>query len=57
MLDPEFLDLSDVLEIHERQIEAFGGLRGLRDQCLLESAVAMPLEQLARPAGDEGATV
>jgi len=42
MLEPEFLDLSDVLELHERQVEAFGGALGLRDQGLLESAVAMP---------------
>ncbi len=42
MLDPEFLDLSDVLEIHERQIEAFGGTLGIRDQGLIESALAMP---------------
>jgi death-on-curing protein len=42
MLEPEFLDLTDVLELHERQVEAFGGALGLRDQGLLESAVAMP---------------
>jgi death on curing protein len=40
--EPEFLELEDVLELHERQIEAFGGTHGIRDQGLLESALAMP---------------
>jgi death-on-curing protein len=40
--DPEFLDIDDVLEIHERQLERFGGTPGIRDLGLLESAVAMP---------------
>jgi len=42
VIDPEFLELEDVLELHERQIEAFGGTKGLRDQGLLESALAVP---------------
>ena len=42
MTDPEFLDVGDVLEIHERQLERFGGSPGIRDRGLLESAVAMP---------------
>jgi death on curing protein len=37
-----FLELSDVLRIHEQQLEAFGGIRGIRDVGLLESAVATP---------------
>jgi death-on-curing protein len=40
--EPDFLELEEVLELHERQIEAFGGTLGIRDQGLLESAVAMP---------------
>jgi death-on-curing protein len=40
--EPEFLEIVDVLELHERQIEAFGGTMGLRDQGLLESALAVP---------------
>ena len=31
-----------MLDLHERQIEAFGGTLGIRDQGLLESAIAMP---------------
>lgn len=42
MSDVVFLTVDDVLEIHCRVIEAFGGDEGLRDRGLLESAVAMP---------------
>jgi death-on-curing protein len=42
MTDPDFLGLDEVLELHQRQIEAFGGTLGLRDRGLLESAVATP---------------
>ena len=42
MIEPEFLTLEDVLQIHKVQIEAYGGIRGIRDQGLLESAVMMP---------------
>lgn len=37
-----FLSVDFVLEIHRRVIEEFGGVPGLRDRGLLESAVAMP---------------
>lgn len=40
--DPLFLDADDVIEIHEAQLEVFGGGAGLRDRGLLESAVAQP---------------
>lgn len=39
-MSPEFLDVDDVLEIHAIQLEEFGGLEGVRDRGLLESAVA-----------------
>lgn len=42
MTEPDFLELEEVLELHERQIEAFGGTVGIRDQGLLESALGMP---------------
>ncbi len=42
MTDPEFLDLEDVLLIHEEQLARFGGSAGVRDQGLLESAIATP---------------
>lgn len=37
-----FLSLDEVLEIHEQQIERYGGSPGLRDAAGLESAVATP---------------
>lgn len=41
-MDPVFLSLDEVLEIHDQQIERYGGSRGLRDIGGLESAVATP---------------
>jgi death on curing protein len=41
-VNPEFLTIDDVLKIHEEQLKRFGGHGGLRDQALLESAVAQP---------------
>ena len=37
-----FLDLADILMIHEDQIERYGGDPGVRDGGLLESAIAQP---------------
>ncbi len=34
--------MDEVLEIHEQQIELYGGSHGVRDQGALESAVAVP---------------
>jgi death on curing protein len=39
MIAPEFLDLEEVLEIHALQLDEFGGIAGVRDRGLLESAV------------------
>jgi death-on-curing protein len=39
---PLFLTLDEVLEIHERQIELYGGSPELRDAGALASAVATP---------------
>jgi death on curing protein len=39
---PRFLILTEVLAIHEDQIASFGGSLGIRDQGLLESALAQP---------------
>jgi len=41
-VDPVFLSLDEVLEIHEQQIERYGGSAGIRDVNGLESAVATP---------------
>lgn len=39
---PRFLDLAEVLEVHETRIELYGGSHGLRDLGLLQSALAQP---------------
>jgi death on curing protein len=41
-LEPDFLELDDVLFIHDQQIQQYGGSTGIRDQGLLESAIAQP---------------
>src|SRR6185295_695065 len=42
MNEPEFLDVDDVLAIHDEALAAFGGSAGVRDAGLLASAAAMP---------------
>jgi death-on-curing protein len=41
-MGPVFLSLDEVFEIHQQQIERYGGSTGLRDAAGLESAVATP---------------
>jgi death-on-curing protein len=41
-MDPKFLTLDDVLEVHRDQIERYGGTLGVRDNGLLESAIVAP---------------
>ena len=41
-MDPLFLSLDEVLEIHQQQIERYGGSSGIRDPAGLESAIATP---------------
>ena len=43
MLEPEFLSLAELLEIHQDQIARYGGEVGTRDLKLLESALGMPM--------------
>lgn len=38
------LTVDIVIEIHAKVIDAFGGLEGIRDLSLLESAIAAPQE-------------
>jgi len=40
---PDFLSLSDVLEIHEESLALYGGMHGVRDENGLESAVSQPM--------------
>jgi len=41
-VSPTFLELAHVVDIHRDQIARYGGAPGIRDQGLLESAVAVP---------------
>ncbi|MCT7978010.1 type II toxin-antitoxin system death-on-curing family toxin [Laspinema sp. C3] len=42
MQTPRLIQLSQVLDIHNRQINKFGGTSGIRDEGLLDSALAQP---------------
>jgi len=39
---PEFLEIADIVDIHQILIEQFGGMTGIRDEGLLESALSQP---------------
>lgn len=41
-MQPVFLGLAEVLEIHRDQVERYGGEPGIRDLDLLQSALGMP---------------
>jgi death-on-curing protein len=42
----QFLEKDEVLAIHERLLNQFGGLPGIRDQGLLDSALVAPINRL-----------
>jgi death-on-curing protein len=44
-MEPDFLSLEKILEIHQIQIREFGGSAGIRDIGLLQSATSMPQAQ------------
>lgn len=41
-IEPDFLELEDVLELHAEGLRRYGGAEGVRDRGLLESAIAQP---------------
>ena len=43
--EPEWLSLDTALAVHDRQLAEHGGPTGVRDQGMLESALARPLNQ------------
>ncbi len=45
MKEPRWLSLATVLDIHAEQLALFGGPEGVRDQGLLESAIARPVNR------------
>jgi death on curing protein len=50
--EPVWVDASDALAIHEMLLVRHGGASGLRDEGLLESAVARPRQQFAYATPD-----
>ena len=46
-MEPVFLSLDEILEIHQEQVERYGGASGIRDAAGLESAVATPRANFA----------
>ena len=42
MAERVYLTVAEVLALHHRQIENYGGIQGLRDQAALEAAVFRP---------------
>lgn len=42
MSETLYLDMADVLALHSRQVEKFGGTDGIRDAGLLEAAINRP---------------
>ena len=41
-MNPVFLGLDEIIEIHRDQIKRYGGMAGIRDMNFLQSAAAMP---------------
>ncbi len=47
MIEPYFLGLDEIVEIHNDQLKRYGGRPGIRDLDLLKSAVAAPAAGLS----------
>jgi death on curing protein len=54
-IEPVWLDARDALMIHDRQIAEHGGITGVRDETLLESALARPVNRWAYGEDDAAA--
>jgi len=52
MSEPIWIEEDLVLAIHDRQLVEHGGAEGLRDESLLRSALARPLNNLAYASSD-----
>ena len=47
MKEPRWLDRAECLAIHDLMLAQYGGLGGVRDESLLESALAKPRNRFA----------
>jgi death-on-curing protein len=52
MSEPVWIESALVLAIHDRQLAEHGGAEGVRDESLLHSALARPLNHLAYSSAD-----
>jgi len=52
MSEPSWLTLEQVILIHQKMIDLFGGTHGIRDEGLLQSALARPLNIYSYQGGD-----
>lgn len=52
-----FLTLEEALDLHRRLLERFGGLDGVRDRGLLESALARPRSGYYRSLSEQAAAL
>jgi death on curing protein len=52
-----YLDMADVLALHHRQLERFGGAPGVRDAGLIEAALARPQSGYYRDLVEEAAAL
>jgi len=52
MSEPKWLPKTLILRAHDRQIDIHGGLRGLRDEGLLDSALMRPVNAFAYENAD-----
>jgi death-on-curing protein len=57
MPETSFLDMQDVLALHRRQLECFGGAPGIRDAGLIEAALARPQSGYYRDLIEEAAAL
>jgi len=55
--DRVYLTIAEILAIHQLQIEEYGGVHGVRDQGLLESAVFRPQVGYYADVAEEGAAL
>ncbi|MEX2128504.1 MAG: type II toxin-antitoxin system death-on-curing family toxin [Xanthobacteraceae bacterium] len=52
MIELQWLDLHVIVDVHAEQLALFGGSDGMRDQGLLESALARPVNKHAYGEND-----
>lgn len=54
-IEPKWLDRRDALAVHDRQLAEHGGISGLRDSGMLESALARPVNRWSYGEDDPAA--